>query len=119
MTTTIEVKHRVKHKFDSVEAYFNWIEEHGWFTPGEEVIRENGKTYIVCGDGMSLKTPKGVYVCTMLLDPFKNQKFAHIVCNVEETLEDVDPDKTLFPGIWEHGEMWAEKYKDGFPFPKA
>lgn len=105
----------IKLKFDSAEAYCKWIGEHGWLTPGQEVLSEDGNTYIVCGDGMSLKTSDGVYVCALKLDPYINQKFAELACNVEETLEDIDPDKTLFPGNWAFGEEWAKKYKNKFP----
>lgn len=114
MATVIDTK----LKFDSAEAYFGWIREHGWFTPGDEVQREDGNTYIVCGDGMSLKTSDNVYVCSLKLEPYKHQGFAELACNVEETLEDVDPDKTLFPGNWEFAEDWGEEFKDRFPYPK-
>lgn len=107
-----------KHKFRSAEEYFRWIEDHGWLTPGEEVQREDGKTYIVCGDGVSLKTPEGVYVCALRLDPYIHQGFFSVACNVEETLEDVDPDRTLFPEIWENEGEWVKMFKGKFPFSK-
>lgn len=100
----VMAKKSCKHKFDSAAAYFNWMDEHGLFRAGTEVEREDGNTYIVTRDGMSLKTPDGVYVCPIFLDPYNDQEFASLTCNAELTLEDIDPDKTEFPGMWEYYE---------------
>lgn len=48
---------------------------------------------------MSLKTSDGVYVCALKLEPYNHQGFAELACNVEETLDDIDPDKALRPSL--------------------
>lgn len=97
-------KKSCKHTFDSAAAYFNWMDEHGFFRAGTEVEREDGNTYIVTRDGMSLKTRDGVYVCPIFLDPYNDQEFASLTCNTELRLEELDPDKTLYPDRWEYHE---------------
>ncbi len=79
-------------KYDSYEDYLE--RGTGKHRPGDRIEREDGKTYIVCGDSHSLKDTNGVYVLTRTLERFADQRSAAFYSN-----SDIDTSDSIYPEV--------------------
>lgn len=79
-------------KYDSYEDYME--RGVGKHRPGDRIEREDGNTYIVCGDSFSLKDTNGVYVLTRTLERFSDQRSAELIYN-----SDIDTADSIYPEV--------------------